>query len=61
MYLATGTPEVLPETSGISATSRGNIGDQNYELADDIDLNTYTTVFIWCVRFGVAFGAAPLT
>lgn len=40
---------------------RGNIGDQNYEIPADVDLDRYDTVVIWCVRFGVAFGSAPLT
>jgi Electron transfer DM13 len=40
---------------------KGNIGDQNYEIPLDVDLDRYTTVVIWCVRFGVAFGAADLT
>ena len=39
---------------------KGNIGDQNYELGPEVDLDRYTTVFIWCVRFRVAFGAAAL-
>ncbi|MFT5201456.1 MAG: hypothetical protein ACI9C1_000832 [Candidatus Aldehydirespiratoraceae bacterium] len=40
---------------------RGNIGSQNYEIPEDVDLDRYTTVVIWCVRFGVAFAAAELT
>ncbi len=39
----------------------GNIGNQNYEIPADVDLERYSTVVIWCVRFGVAFGAADLT
>lgn len=39
---------------------KGNIGDQNYELPDGIDLDKYGTVVIWCVRFGVAFGASSV-
>jgi Electron transfer DM13 len=39
---------------------RGNVGDQNYELPRDVDLSRYRTVVVWCVRFSVAFGAAPL-
>ncbi|MEM9464935.1 MAG: DM13 domain-containing protein [Actinomycetota bacterium] len=39
---------------------KGNIGPQNYEIPADVDLDRYTTVVIWCVRFGVAFGAAEL-
>ena len=60
VYLATGPPEGSPEDFIDLGDLKGNIGDQNYELADDIDLDRYTTVFIWCVRFSVAFGAAPL-
>lgn len=40
---------------------KGNIGSQNYEIPDGVDLDVYSTVVIWCVRFGVAFGAAPLS
>ena len=40
---------------------KGNIGDQNYELPSDLDLNKYRAVTIWCRRFGVNFGTAPLT
>jgi hypothetical protein len=39
---------------------KGNIGDQNYMVPDSVDLDRYTTVVIWCVRFSVAFGAAGL-
>jgi len=39
---------------------KGNIGPQNYEIPTGVDLSHYQTVVIWCVRFGVAFGAAEL-
>jgi hypothetical protein len=39
---------------------KGNIGDQNYALGHDLDLSKYRTVSIWCKRFAVNFGAAPL-
>ncbi|HEX8070490.1 MAG TPA: DM13 domain-containing protein [Pyrinomonadaceae bacterium] len=39
---------------------KGNIGDQNYELPAGVDLNKYKAVTIWCQRFGVNFGTAPL-
>jgi hypothetical protein len=42
------------------APMKGNVGDQNYELPADLDLSTYRTVVIWCERFAVNFGAAPL-
>jgi hypothetical protein len=38
---------------------KGNIGDQNYQLSD-VDLSKYRAVSIWCKRFSVNFGAAPL-
>lgn len=40
---------------------KGNIGPQNYEIPVDVDLSRHRTVVIWCVRFGVAFGAAELS
>jgi hypothetical protein len=40
---------------------KGNIGDQNYDLPADIDLAKYRAVTIWCKRFAVNFGTAPLT
>ncbi len=39
---------------------KGNIGDQNYEIPADTDLEKFNTVVIWCRRFGVAFGASDL-
>ena len=39
---------------------KGNIGDQNYDLPADIDLTKYRAVTIWCKRFSVNFGTAPL-
>ena len=38
----------------------GNIGDQNYEIPEGVDLTVYDEVVIWCVRFGVGFGDARL-
>jgi len=39
---------------------KGNVGSQNYEIPRDLDLDLYSTVVIWCVRFSVIFGAADL-
>ena len=39
---------------------KGNIGDQNYGLAADVDLSKYRAVSIWCKRFSLNFGAASL-
>jgi Electron transfer DM13 len=40
---------------------KGNIGDQNYSIGPDVDLSKYRSVSVWCKRFSVNFGAAPLT
>src|SRR5205085_7274213 len=40
---------------------KGNRGDQNYEIPADVDLAKYRTATIWCKRFGVNFGSAPLS
>ncbi|MCY3785118.1 MAG: DM13 domain-containing protein [bacterium] len=39
---------------------KGNVGAQNYEIPPEVDLDHYSTVVVWCVRFSVAFGVAPL-
>lgn len=40
---------------------KGNIGDQNYEVPDGVDLTAVRSVSIWCARFKVSFGAADLS
>jgi hypothetical protein len=40
---------------------KGNKGDQNYELPSGVDLGKYQAVTVWCKRFSVNFGTAPLT
>ena len=39
---------------------KGNIGNQNYDIPADLDITRYRAVSIWCRRFSVNFGAAPL-
>ena len=39
---------------------KGNRGDQNYELPTDLKLSRYKSAVIWCRRFTVGFGVAPL-
>lgn len=39
---------------------KGNVGDQNYDLPADADLAKYRAVTVWCKRFSVNFGTAPL-
>jgi hypothetical protein len=43
------------------AALKGNQGDQNYVLPANVDLSKYRAVTIWCRRFGMNFGTAPLT
>jgi hypothetical protein len=40
---------------------KGNRGDQAYPLPAGVDPAAYRSVSIWCKRFAVSFGAAPLT
>ncbi|WP_329014589.1 DM13 domain-containing protein [Micromonospora rifamycinica] len=39
---------------------KGNRGDQAYAIPAGTDLTGLTSVTIWCERFAVSFGAAPL-
>ena len=39
---------------------KGNIGNQNYEIPEGVDVADYRSVAVWCRRFSVSFGAAPL-
>ncbi|PYO67420.1 MAG: hypothetical protein DMD69_10325 [Gemmatimonadetes bacterium] len=39
---------------------KGNRGDQNYDVPADVDLAKYRAATIWCRRFSVNFGTAPL-
>ena len=39
---------------------KANNGNQNYEIPAQADLAGLTSVVIWCDRFNVAFGTAPV-
>ena len=39
---------------------KGNVGNQNYEIPRNVDLEKYSTAVVWCRRFTVGFAAAPL-
>jgi hypothetical protein len=39
---------------------KGNIGSQNYAIPADLGLRRFESAVIWCKRFSVPFGAAPL-
>lgn len=40
---------------------KGNRGDQAYQIPAGTDLESLTSVSIWCKRFAVSFGAAALS
>lgn len=39
---------------------KGNIGDQVYTLPDDVDLEMFRSVVVYCEQFGVLFASAAL-
>ncbi|MBK7583415.1 MAG: DM13 domain-containing protein [Myxococcales bacterium] len=40
---------------------KGNIGSANYEIPAGVDVSKYVSAVVWCRRFSVGFGVAPLT
>lgn len=40
---------------------KGNKGNQNYLVPEDVDLTRFKSAVIWCRRFTVGFGVAPLS
>jgi hypothetical protein len=40
---------------------KGNLGNQNYEIPDGVDLGRFESAVIWCRRFTVGFGVAGLS
>ena len=65
VYISTaGSPddEHALETQNIDLGAlKGNIGNQNYTVPAAAQGTKWNSVVIWCRRFSVAFGAAPLT
>lgn len=39
---------------------KGNVGDQNYELPQNISIADFSSAVIWCKKFGVLFPYAVL-
>jgi hypothetical protein len=39
---------------------KGNVGSSNYAIPEDLDLSGFETAVVWCRRFSVGFGVAPL-
>ena len=40
---------------------KGNVGNQNYTIPENVDISEYGSVVIWCELFGVLFSPASLT
>lgn len=63
VYLSTGAAD---GSTGFTAefvdlgVLRGNIGDQNYLIPADVEVDRFPTVVIYCKRFSSPFGAAAL-
>ncbi|MGH2661439.1 MAG: DM13 domain-containing protein [Actinomycetota bacterium] len=66
VYLSAKTPAGTDDWHGYDrdfvdlGVLKGNIGDQNYDLPEDVDLDRYSTAVVWCRRFEVGFAAAAL-
>ena len=59
----------VPASSGLRAyrtgfidlgALKGNLGSQNYAIPAGTDLSAFKSAVIWCRRFAVGFGVAPL-
>jgi len=40
---------------------KANIGNQNYEIPQNVNIEKYNKVLIWCKAFSVLFGSAELS
>lgn len=40
---------------------KGNVGNQNYDIPEDINVSEYNSVVIWCELFSVLFSPANLS
>ena len=39
---------------------KGNVGSQSYRIPPEVRLDRFRSAVVWCKRFSVVFGAAPL-
>lgn len=52
----------METTEGIRLGAlKGNTGNQNYLIPEDVDFTQYTTVVIWCRAFDATFGTGELS
>jgi hypothetical protein len=66
VYLSSKTPSGTNDWHGYDqdfvdlGPLKGNVGNQNYAIPADVDLDRYSTAVVWCRRFEVGFAAATL-
>jgi len=66
VYLSSKAPSGTDDWHGYDADFvdlgelKGNVGNQNYRIPPDADLERYSTAVVWCRRFEVGFAAATL-
>jgi hypothetical protein len=62
VYLVAGPAKTEDEVDDLVELGglKGNLGNQQYEIPGDVDVNRYSTVVIWCRAFSVLFARAPL-
>lgn len=56
-----GRSDVLDDGYVEISALKGNIGNQNYDIPPDVDLEMYNSVVIFCWPFRVVFSVAPLS
>ncbi len=57
---ADGDPDALDDTFVDLGPLKGNQGNQNFAIPDLVKLEDFTSVCVWCRRFSVGFGFAPI-
>lgn len=56
-----GETDSLPADALNLGPLKGNVGTQTYDIPAGVALDEFSSVVIWCDRFSVGFGVAPLT
>jgi Electron transfer DM13 len=57
---ATGPGDAFDDRYVSLGDLKGNVGEQNYAIPRDVDLDRYRSVVVWCKRFSVGFAVAPI-
>jgi hypothetical protein len=57
---ATGDASAIDDAFVDLGALKGNQGNQNYAIPDGVELDDIRSVSVWCRRFSVGFGVAPV-